>query len=254
LAQFPSIDTYIQAFSGFASLNGPPGSSGESLRAIGFMDLFTSAVAVPAILAALLARERHGRGEYISISMLEAAMTLQLTRIAEYLATGKSPQPQGSGTTSAVPDQAFRVLDGYLALSARTQQEWERLCRALGQIALRDDPRFRSVADRIANRAALVERLTDIFRAYPSGWWLKVLGEAGVPCGRFYSYNELCQHMHMLENQLMVELDTSNWGRVRVAGLPWSFSYTPGVLGPGPTPGGDTEAVFAELVRPHLDA
>lgn len=254
LAQLPSIDTYIQAFSGFASLNGPPGSSGESLRAIGFMDLFTSAVAVPAILGALVARERRGRGEYLSISMLEAAMTLQLTRIAEYLATGKSPPPQGSGVAYAVPDQAFRVLDGYLALSAHTPQDWERLCRALGQMALGDDPRFRSVADRITNRAALVERLSAILRVYPSGWWLKVFGEAGVPCGRFYRYDDLCQHVHVLENQLMVELDTPNWGRIRVGGLPWSFSCTPGVIRQGPTPGGDTEAVLEDLVRTYYDA
>jgi crotonobetainyl-CoA:carnitine CoA-transferase CaiB-like acyl-CoA transferase len=254
LAQLPSIDTYIQAFSGFASLNGPPGSAGESLRAIGFMDLFTSAVAVPAILAALLARESRGRGEYISVSMLEAAMTLQLTRLAEYLATGKSPPPQGSGVAYAVPDQAFQVLDGYLALSAHTPQEWERLCRALGQMALRDDPRFRSVANRIANRAALAERLAAILRAYPSGWWLKVLGEAGVPCGRFYRYDELCQHVHVLKNQLMVELDTPDWGRIRVGGLPWSFSRTPGVIRPGPTPGRDTETILADLVRAHCDA
>ena len=249
LAQLPSIDTYIQAFSGFASLNGAPGSSGESLRAIGFMDLFTSAVAVPAILAAVLARETRGRGEYISVSMLEAAMTLQLTRLAEYLATGKNPPPQGSGVASAVPDQAFRVLDGYLALSAHTPQEWEGLCRALGQMELRDDPRFRSVADRIANRATLIERLEALLRGYPSGWWLKVFGEAGVPCGRFYTYNDLCQHVQVLENRLMVELDTPHWGRIRVGGLPWSFSRTPGILRPGPIPGGDTEAVLADLVR-----
>jgi crotonobetainyl-CoA:carnitine CoA-transferase CaiB-like acyl-CoA transferase len=249
LAQLPSIDTYIQAFSGFASLNGAPGSSGESLRAIGFMDLFTSAVAVPAILAAVLARETRGRGEYISVSMLEAAMTLQLTRLAEYLATGKSPPPQGSGVASAVPDQAFRVLDGYLALSAHTPQEWEGLCRALGQMELHDDPRFRSVADRIANRATLIERFEALLRGYPSGWWLKVFGEAGVPCGRFYTYNDLCQHVQVLENQLMVELDTPRWGRIRVGGLPWSFSRTPGILRPEPIPGGDTEAVLADLVR-----
>ena len=74
LALLPSVDPYIQAFSGFASLNGSPGSRGESLRNIGFIDLNTSALTVPAILAALVARERTGMGQHIVASMLEAAV------------------------------------------------------------------------------------------------------------------------------------------------------------------------------------
>ena len=118
------MDPYIQAFSGFASLNGSPGSQGESLRNIGFIDLNTSALTVPAILAALVAREQTGTGQYIVASMLEAAVTLQMSRIAEFFATGRSPLACGSGMPYSVPDQAFRVRDGYLAVSARTQAEW----------------------------------------------------------------------------------------------------------------------------------
>jgi crotonobetainyl-CoA:carnitine CoA-transferase CaiB-like acyl-CoA transferase len=104
----------------------------------GFIDLNTSALTVPAILAALIARERTGMGQHIVASMLEAAVALQMSRMAEFFATGCSPMPGGSGVPYSVPDQAFRVRDGYLAVSARTQAEWERLCRALGQQALLD--------------------------------------------------------------------------------------------------------------------
>ena len=133
LAKLPSIDTYIQAFSGFAGLNGPLGSKGESLRNIGFIDLTTSAMTVPAILAALIMREQSGQGQHIVASMLEAAVNLQSSRMAEFFATGEDSQPHGSGVPYAVPDQAFGVRDGYLAVSARTQAELEGLCRALGQ-------------------------------------------------------------------------------------------------------------------------
>ena len=247
LALLPSVDPYIQAFSGFASLNGSPGSQGESLRNIGFIDLNTSALTVPAILAALVAREQTGTGQHIVASMLEAAVTLQMSRIAEFFATGRSPVPCGSGMPYSVPDQAFRVRDGYLAVSARTQAEWEQLCRALGQESLLDDPRYRTLADRLAHRRELIASLAGVFHTHPSAWWIKVLTQAGVPCGRFHTYDEMCLHPQVRINQLMAEVPTPHWGTVRVAGLPWSFSLTPGVLRSGPLWGSDTAEVLADI-------
>jgi len=248
LALLPSVDPYIQAFSGFASLNGSPGSRGESLRNIGFIDLNTSALTVPAILAALIARESTGMGQHIVASMLEAAVALQMSRIAEFFATGHSPVPSGSGVPYSVPDQAFRVRDGYLAVSVRTQAEWERLCRALGQEALLDDPRYRTLSARLAHRRALMAHLEQVFHTYPAAWWIKVLTQADVPCGRFHTYDEMCLHPQVRMNSLMAELPTPHWGTVRVAGLPWSFSLTPGVLRSGPLPGSDTAEVLAEVL------
>jgi crotonobetainyl-CoA:carnitine CoA-transferase CaiB-like acyl-CoA transferase len=247
LALLPSIDTYIQAFSGFASLNGSVGSRGESLRNIGFIDLTTSALTVPAILAALVLRERTGQGQHIVASMLEAAVALQTSRIAEFLATGGCARPHGSGMPYAVPDQAFRALDGYIAVSARTQTEWERLCQALGQEQLLQDPRYRTLADRLVHRQTLVTDLEKTFRGFPSAWWIQRLSEARVPCGRFHTYDDMCEHPQVRLNGLMAELPTAHWGMIRVAGLPWSFSRTPGVLRAGPLPGSDTTAVLANV-------
>ncbi len=249
LALLPSIDTYIQAFSGFASLNGSAGSRGESLRNIGFIDLSTSAMTVPAILAALLQREQAGQGQHIVASMLEAATALQSSRIAEYFATGQCAPPYGSGVPYAVPDQAFRVRDGYLAVSTRTQDEWERLCAALGRADLLAHSDYDTLANRIAHRQELIAQLDETFCVYPAAWWIKRLTHAGVPCGRFHAYDEMCQHPQVHLNGLMAELPTLPWGTIRVAGLPWSFSLTPGVLRPGPMPGSDTASVLAELLR-----
>jgi crotonobetainyl-CoA:carnitine CoA-transferase CaiB-like acyl-CoA transferase len=161
LAFLPSIDSYIQAFSGFSSLNGSPGSRGESLRNIGFIDLSTSAFAVPAILAALIMREETGQGQHLIASMLEAATALQTSRIAEYIATGRAATPFGSGMPYAVPDQAFRVRDGYLAISARTQADWERLCQAVQRDDLRQHPDYATLASRIVPRDTLIVALTE---------------------------------------------------------------------------------------------
>jgi crotonobetainyl-CoA:carnitine CoA-transferase CaiB-like acyl-CoA transferase len=180
--------------------------------------------------------------------MLEAAVALQMSRMAEFFATGCSPVPAGSGVPYSVPDQAFRVRDGYLAVSARTQAEWERLCRALGQEVLLDDPRYRTLSDRLAHRHELIAHLERVFHTHPAAWWIKVLTQADVPCGRFHTYDEMCLHPQVRLNSLMAELPTPHWGTVRVAGLPWSFSLTPGVLRAGPLPGSDTAAVLAEVL------
>jgi crotonobetainyl-CoA:carnitine CoA-transferase CaiB-like acyl-CoA transferase len=73
------------------------------------------------------------------------------------------------------------------------------------------------------------------------------LEQARVPCGRFHAYDVMCQHPQVRQNSLMVELPTPHWGTVRVAGLPWSFSITPGLLRAGPLPGSDPAAVLAQF-------
>ena len=75
-----------------------------------------------------------------------------------------------------------------------------------------------------------------------------MLTQADVPCGRFHTYDEMCLHPQVRLNSLMAELPTPHWGTVRVAGLPWSFSLTPGVLRCGPLPGSDTAEVLAEVL------
>jgi crotonobetainyl-CoA:carnitine CoA-transferase CaiB-like acyl-CoA transferase len=112
---------------------------------------------------------------------------------------------------------------------------------------LLQDPRYRTLADRLVHRQTLVAHLAETFRGFPSTWWIQCLSEAGVPCGRFHTYDDMCQHPQVRINGLMAELPTPHWGTIRVAGLPWSFSLTPGVLHSGPLPGSDTTAVLANI-------
>ena len=110
-----------------------------------------------------------------------------------------------------------------------------------------DDPRYCTLADRLAHRHELITYLAGVFQTHPAAWWIKVLTQAGVPCGRFHTYDEMCLHPQVRINQLMAEVPTPHWGTVRVAGLPWSFSLTPGVLRSGPLWGSDTADVFADI-------
>src|SRR3546814_13423315 len=87
--------------------------------------------------------------------MVEAAIALQRVRLAEHFAGGR-PRPMGTGTTYLAPDQMFKALDGFVAVSATSETQWRGLCRAIERPGLSDDERFASNADRVQNRAALL--------------------------------------------------------------------------------------------------
>jgi len=121
-------DGYVRSFTGFDSINGPPNGRPERFRNRGHIDHISSAVVLQAILAALYARERLGAGQQVDVSMMQATMLYQTSRIAEYFATGTGPKPMGSATTNLVPHQAFPARDGYIAVGCNMQAEWQALC------------------------------------------------------------------------------------------------------------------------------
>ncbi len=143
MAQGQATDNRIQAFAGFSSLNGAPGTSNEMYRHYTQLDGSTGNYITQAVLLALLARERTGRGQLVNISMLEAAVALQTSRLGEYLATGDQPQNLGSASSAIAPSEAFLCEEGvYLGIEARTEQQWRNLCDALGLQRPPGDPRF----------------------------------------------------------------------------------------------------------------
>ena len=98
-----STDPQGQAFSGFASLNGAPGTDAEVLRYVALIDLATSMYLTQAVLIGLHARRRSGQGQFIRTSQMEASLAVQTTRIGDFLAGGDAPAPLGSGSASIVP-------------------------------------------------------------------------------------------------------------------------------------------------------
>jgi crotonobetainyl-CoA:carnitine CoA-transferase CaiB-like acyl-CoA transferase len=247
------VDPTVQAFCGWCSITGPERGRGEMFRHLAHIDLTTATTIVQAVLEALIARERTGRGQRIEIEMLTAAMALQTTRLAEYFATGAQPQPFGSASPTTAPHQAFECEDQrFVAVGVERDEHWPGLCRALKLPDLMADERFASNPLRVANRAALVAILEKRFKSKPAGWWMIRLTKEKVPHGPLMVFNELRYHPQVLDNQHIVEIDTPYWGRLTVDGVPWKFSRT--VAGPiraGGKPGEHTAEVFAELGISH---
>jgi crotonobetainyl-CoA:carnitine CoA-transferase CaiB-like acyl-CoA transferase len=248
LAKEGSQDFIVQAASGFVRLNGAPGDELEQFRFTGFLDLAGASLGVQGILAALMERERTGLGQKVSVSMLEAALEMQSTRLMEFFATGENPRPMGSETPGVVPDRAFRAQDVDVFVSAQTRSQWMGFCDALDMPELATDVRFALNRDRVRNRAELNAILEPIFATRPALWWMRVLERHGVACGLAHNFEINRYHAQVRENGMMAELDTP-WGHVVLGGIPWHFSRTVCEVKQPPVPGEATEPIVNELKK-----
>jgi len=249
MVERPGADPQIQAFGGWTSVTGYPGEEGEFFRTFIHLDYNTSQYIAQSILMALFARERTGRGQKIEVAMLAAAMSLQSTRIAEFLATGQQPERLGSAASTTAPHEAFKCEDlRYLGVGVVQESQWPALCDAIGEPELARDARFTTNALRVEHRQELSAILAPVFASRPLRFWEIRLMKAGVPNGRFLSWNELRYHPQVLENEAMTVVDHPVHGPVYQDGAPWRFSKCDTLeLRPSPQMGEHTEELFREL-------
>lgn len=243
------IDPTVQSFCGWCNITGPEHGRGEMFRHLAHLDLTTANTIVQAVLQALIARERTGRGQLIEIEMLTAAMALQTTRLAEYFATGEQPDRLGSAAAATAPHQAFECQDQrYLAVGVERDEHWPGLCRALKLTELISDLRFATNPLRVEHRAELIPLLTERFKTKPAAWWTIRLNNERVPNGPFLTFEELRNHPQVAANGHIVEIDTPHWGRIHVDGLPWKFEHTPaGPIRAGGKPGEHAAEILREF-------
>lgn len=170
----PATDSVLQAMSGILALN--RGDDGRPHKMeIPVVDLASALNLFQAIAMALFVRARTGRGRLIEASLLETAAWLQAANLAEHAATSGAP-PAPLTTPSAV----FETADGLLVVVAFGDDQFARLCGALRQNALAEDPRFATAQARILNREALVPLLAAGFLARSTAAWEEALGAADI--------------------------------------------------------------------------
>ena len=181
---WPAIDNIVQATSGMMSLGGDP--NGPPMR-VGFpaVDTLTGQTAAFAILAALLERERTGKGDYLDVAMFDATLAFMASAVVPYLVTGRALERTGNTGYSGQPTSAlFVARDGrHVSLGVVQQNQFERLAQLLDKPEWLDDERFADPESRRANAAAMQETLSAVLGTRDAEEWEALLSRAGVPCG-----------------------------------------------------------------------
>ena len=245
-AQRPGYDLIAQGLAGVMSVTGEPG--GNPVKSgIPIGDLSAGLFCAVAILAALHARERTGRGQYIDTSLFEGALALSIWETAELWATGRVPGKLGSAHRLTAPYQALKTADGYITVGGNTQPLFERLCTTIGAPQLAADPRFATNDDRMANVSDLVAELEAALRPRTTDEWVAALVEGGVPCGPIHDYAEVFADEHTQAREMEVTVEHPVEGTIRALGIPVKLSDTPGAIRrPAPLLGQHTEEILRE--------
>ncbi len=225
--KYGGADHYIQAMSGFVSLNGQLDGPAEWLRYIAFVDGTGSATIAQGCLVGLVQREITGRGQYIDLDEFSSSLFMQSTKIAEYFATGQEPRRLGSESSTVCPSKAYLTQDGkYILVSALTPAHWVNLCSALEMKDLAGDPRFANNRDRIERREEVNSLVQAKIQDKPLLWWQWQLARFGVPHSKVMGPEEIVQDRFYTENKYVVELPSA-WGPLKYQNLPWRFHETP---------------------------
>jgi|TARA_R100000935_G_scaffold18953_1_gene36526 crotonobetainyl-CoA:carnitine CoA-transferase CaiB-like acyl-CoA transferase len=241
-------DFTIQAESGLMAITGTP--DGEPMKlGVAISDLVTGMNAVQAILAALIARDRTGRGQHLDIALFDSAVALLANVATGHLQTGADSVRHGNAHATVVPYQLFDTADGTLALACGNDKLFASLCcTVLDRPDLAEDPRFIRNRDRVAHRDTLIPILSDLFRTCATDDWLMQLKQAKVPAGRVRSVADVFASDDVRGRGLVTEVADPVHGTIRLVRSPLRFSDTDVRLPTAPPRLGDqTEEVLSWL-------
>jgi crotonobetainyl-CoA:carnitine CoA-transferase CaiB-like acyl-CoA transferase len=241
-----ALDLIVQAESGMISVTGPPG--GPGVRAgVSIADIGAGMFSAFAIVTALHARERTGRGQFLDVSMLEGQLSILQGVAGAYLADGIVPGPWGTAYAAVLPYQTFRTKTRDLALGVGNEKLWRTFCGLIERDELAADPRYASNAARVANRASLIDSLQQVFLTKPYEEWETILMRGGVPVGAINTIDRVVEHPQVAARGSLVECEHPVAGKVRVVGPPVRLSETPAdVRRPAPLLGQHTDEVLRE--------
>lgn len=189
-AKRAGYDFIIQGMGGIMDLTGEPDGEPQKVG-VAFADIFTGLYGVVAIQAALAHRERTGLGQHIDMALLDCMVGVLANQALNYFASGEPPRRLGNAHPNIAPYQVMPALDGPFILAVGNDEQFRRVCRALGLLGLPGDDRFRDNASRVAHREALAELLSARTRLRARAELLAVFEAAGVPAGPINRLDEV---------------------------------------------------------------
>ncbi len=241
----PGYDFVLQAESGLMSICGPVDGA-PMKHGVAIVDIATGLNASIGILGALHARNATGKGQKVSVSLLESGLGMLANVAANHLATGKEAGRYGNGHPNIVPYTTYPTSDGQLALAVGNDGQFRVLADVAGRPEWASDPRFASNADRVRHRVACDAAVAEALKLKPTAWWIDSLRKAGVPCGSVNTVSQALADPQTKARGMVMEMEHPTVGALAMLGFPIKLSGTPmAATKPPPLLGEHTQDVLS---------
>jgi crotonobetainyl-CoA:carnitine CoA-transferase CaiB-like acyl-CoA transferase len=249
LADRPGYDYVIQAEGGLMAVTGEV-DGGPIKVGVAVADLFTGMAAVQAVLAALLARDRDGIGQFIDMALFDCQLSMMANVAGAYLAAGEEPKRFGNGHPTVVPYQVFDTSDGRVVVAIGNDRQFAIFCHdLLGRADLAKDARFTRNSDRVANRELLLDIMRPLIATKTTNFWLEGMRKAGIPCGEVRSVGAALNSPEAIARGMVKEIPHSTANSISLVTSPLKLSGTP-VVAPEAPPllGQHTDHVLGKML------
>lgn len=216
-------DQVLQTMTGMCAMQGKPGGAPEILYG-SVVDYYAAALVAAGVSSALYERERSGEGQFVGVSLLRSALTMQSARMI--WAEGE-PEAVGRDMRSGGVTGIHPTADGWLYISANTPHFWQALCEKTGLPELAADPRYDSVRKRAAHSEELLARLHAALATRGALEWEALFGE-DVPCAAARKVEDMFEHPQVQAEDMVASLPHPVLGSYRGITRPIVFGRTPG--------------------------
>jgi formyl-CoA transferase len=190
-------------------------------------DLFTGMYATTAILAALLEREKSGRGQYIDMALLDVQVAMLANLSSNYFVSREAPKRMGNAHQNIVPYHVFKAADEFLIVAVGNDGQFAKFCEVVGRPEWPRDERFATNPQRVRHRELMVQLITERLATRPAREWLALLEPAGVPCGPINDLAQVFSDPQVLHRRMAVKAPHPKAGEVTMVANPIKFSATP---------------------------
>jgi formyl-CoA transferase len=243
----PGVDQIAQGLGGLMSITGLPGQ-GPVRVGIPITDLCSGIFLAQGILVALLDRERTGEGKWVSTSLLEAMISMLDFQGSRWTMAAEVAPQAGNNHPTGIPTGVFETQNGHINIAASGNDIYGRFCRAMGREDLTTDERYATSSARSRNRDELNEVLASETRKKPSEEWIKLLNEAGVPCGPINTIDKTFADEQVQFLEMAQGVHSPTLGDLTILGHPVSLNGKRNPLrNAAPELGQDTAAVLTEI-------
>ncbi|KAL5007240.1 hypothetical protein ScPMuIL_016046 [Solemya velum] len=241
-------DVIVAGVGGLTHITGP--EDGEPCKVgVAMTDLSTGLYAYGSILAALLHRQKSGRGQHIDCNLLSTQVASLVNIGSNYLNADMEARRYGTAHQSIVPYQAFKTSDGYILVGAGNDQQFNVLCKLLALEELSSDEKYTTNQLRVANRRTLLAKLSERFAHQNTDHWLAVFETSGIPYGPINNMQQVFSDPQVIHRGMVQEMEHPTAGHIRLPGPAVKFSESDTVLqSPPPTLGQHTDEVLKDLL------